>query len=332
MGIRSSLAQHSSGRAQRGRILRVAAFEQPRRPSCRRAGTVSVVATLDASERGHTRNRKKPEEPIRRAIEKAVFGVLDFSTGRTSTKRLQRGLAAGNELAGAGVVINPVCILRDKLGTVTQQQPNTTLSPYFHHHQLGYPAAGGLGGGPRAAAALHSAAAAAACNMITLCAACDKPILDKFLLNVLDRAWHDECVQCYDCHAHLTDKCFSREGKLFCRTDFYRRYGTKCGGCLQGISPSDLVRKARGKVFHLNCFTCLICRKQLSTGEELYVLDDNKFICKDDYLSGKSSQGKCQNFWSLLAVNLKLDRLDAFDLILFFISFSFDFWKRLLFA
>lgn len=39
-------------------------------------------------------------------------------------------------------------------------------------------------------------------------------------------------------------------------------------------------------MFHLNCFTCLVCRKQLSTGEELYVLEDNKFICKEDYLNG----------------------------------------------
>ncbi|XP_015593592.1 LIM/homeobox protein Lhx1 isoform X1 [Cephus cinctus] len=123
--------------------------------------------------------------------------------------------------------------------------------------------------------------------MILSCAGCDKPILDKFLLNVLDRAWHADCVRCFDCRIALQDKCFSREAKLFCRNDFFRRYGTKCGGCMQGISPSDLVRKARDKVFHLNCFTCLVCRKQLSTGEELYVLDDNKFVCKEDYLSGK---------------------------------------------
>ncbi|KAI8442248.1 hypothetical protein MSG28_005819, partial [Choristoneura fumiferana] len=88
--------------------------------------------------------------------------------------------------------------------------------------------------------------------------------------------------------ALLADKCYSRDNKLFCRNDFFRRYGTKCSGCGHGISPSDLVRKAREKVFHLNCFTCLVCRKQLSTGEELYVLDDNKFICKEDYLSGKT--------------------------------------------
>ncbi|CAH1392734.1 unnamed protein product [Nezara viridula] len=58
--------------------------------------------------------------------------------------------------------------------------------------------------------------------MIIVCAACEKPILDKFLLNVLDRTWHAECVRCFDCHSNLTDKCFSREGKLFCRNDFFR--------------------------------------------------------------------------------------------------------------
>ncbi|XP_034942220.1 LIM/homeobox protein Lhx5 isoform X2 [Chelonus insularis] len=123
--------------------------------------------------------------------------------------------------------------------------------------------------------------------MLLSCARCKKPIMDKFFLNVLERAWHAECVRCFDCGLELQEKCFSRESKIFCRNDFFRRYGTKCSGCLQGISPQDLVRKARDKVFHLNCFTCLICRKQLSTGEELYVLDDNKFVCKQDYLSGK---------------------------------------------
>ena len=43
------------------------------------------------------------------------------------------------------------------------------------------------------------------------------------------------------------------------------------------------MRKARDKVFHLKCFTCLVCKKQLLTGEELYVVDDTKFVCKEDY-------------------------------------------------
>ncbi|XP_055514111.1 LIM/homeobox protein Lhx1-like isoform X2 [Leucoraja erinacea] len=122
------------------------------------------------------------------------------------------------------------------------------------------------------------------------CAGCERPILDRFLLNVLDRAWHVKCVQCCECKCNLTEKCFSREGKLYCKNDFFRRFGTKCAGCYQGISPSDLVRRARNKVFHLNCFTCMICNKQLSTGEELYIIDENKFVCKDDFVNSNNSK------------------------------------------
>ncbi|KAF9805772.1 hypothetical protein SFRURICE_009404 [Spodoptera frugiperda] len=53
------------------------------------------------------------------------------------------------------------------------------------------------------------------------CAGCEKPILDKFLLHVLERAWHAACVRCADCRAPLADKCYSRDNKLFCRNDFF---------------------------------------------------------------------------------------------------------------
>ena len=38
----------------------------------------------------------------------------------------------------------------------------------------------------------------------------------------LDRAWHAKCVICFECKMPLTDKCFSRDGKLYCRNDFFR--------------------------------------------------------------------------------------------------------------
>lgn len=68
-----------------------------------------------------------------------------------------------------------------------------------------------------------------------------------------------------------------------CHITTRRNYGTKCSGCYQGILPTELVRKARNKSFHLKCFTCFICRKQLTTGDELYIIDNNKFICKADF-------------------------------------------------
>lgn len=32
----------------------------------------------------------------------------------------------------------------------------------------------------------------------------------------------------------------------------------------------------------------MVCNKQLSTGEELYIIDENKFVCKEDYLNSPS--------------------------------------------
>ncbi|KAF7244344.1 LIM/homeobox protein Lhx1 [Varanus komodoensis] len=62
------------------------------------------------------------------------------------------------------------------------------------------------------------------------CAGCKRPILDRFLLNVLDRAWHVKCVQCCECKCNLTEKCFSREGKLYCKNDFFSaEHGAKVG-------------------------------------------------------------------------------------------------------
>lgn len=54
------------------------------------------------------------------------------------------------------------------------------------------------------------------------CAGCNEPILDKFLLNVSERRWHQQCVRCCDCLVQLSEKCFSRDAKLYCKKDFFR--------------------------------------------------------------------------------------------------------------
>ena len=36
----------------------------------------------------------------------------------------------------------------------------------------------------------------------------------------------------------------------------------------------------------------ILTRKQLSTGEELYILDRDKFLCKEDYFNLKNNQGQ----------------------------------------
>ncbi len=57
---------------------------------------------------------------------------------------------------------------------------------------------------------------------IPKCAGCSEPILDRFILKVLEHPWHSKCLKCADCQTHLSDKCFSKGDKVYCKDDFFR--------------------------------------------------------------------------------------------------------------
>lgn len=57
---------------------------------------------------------------------------------------------------------------------------------------------------------------------IPRCGGCHELILDRFILKVLERTWHAKCLQCNECHVQLTEKCFARNGLLFCKEDFFK--------------------------------------------------------------------------------------------------------------
>ncbi|CAD7086128.1 unnamed protein product [Hermetia illucens] len=123
---------------------------------------------------------------------------------------------------------------------------------------------------------------------IPKCGGCHELILDRFILKVLERTWHAKCLQCSECHAQLNDKCFARNGQLFCKNDFFKRYGTKCSACDLGIPPTQVVRRAQDNVYHLECFSCAMCSRQLNTGDEFYLMEDRKLVCKPDYEAAKA--------------------------------------------
>ncbi|XP_029005077.1 LIM/homeobox protein Lhx4 [Betta splendens] len=126
-------------------------------------------------------------------------------------------------------------------------------------------------------------------QQIPQCAGCSQHILDKFILKVLDRHWHSKCLKCADCQTLLADKCFSRAGSVYCKEDFFKRFGTKCASCQQGIPPTQVVRKAQDFVYHLHCFACIICSRQLATGDEFYLMEDGRLVCKVDYETAKQN-------------------------------------------
>ncbi|XP_055324176.1 LIM/homeobox protein Awh-like [Sitodiplosis mosellana] len=117
------------------------------------------------------------------------------------------------------------------------------------------------------------------------CAACGEPISDRYLLEVGGCTWHGSCLRCCICLSPLDRQpsCFLRERQIYCKTDYAKNFGAKCSKCCRGISSSDWVRRARELVFHLACFACDSCGRQLSTGEQFALLED-RVLCKVHYL------------------------------------------------
>ncbi|XP_078737547.1 LOW QUALITY PROTEIN: LIM/homeobox protein Lhx3-like [Lampetra fluviatilis] len=114
---------------------------------------------------------------------------------------------------------------------------------------------------------------------VPVCAGCSARIHGRFLLRAVDLAWHPRCLRCAECGARLTDTCYSRDGKLFCRDDFFRRFGTRCCGCSEGIAPGESVRRARERLYHARCFACCACARRLVTGDRFLLLPEARLVC-----------------------------------------------------
>ncbi|XP_038638258.1 LIM/homeobox protein Lhx3 isoform X7 [Scyliorhinus canicula] len=127
---------------------------------------------------------------------------------------------------------------------------------------------------------------------IPLCAGCNQHIVDRFILKVLDRHWHSKCLKCGDCQKQLAEKCFSRGDSVYCKEDFFKRFGRKCAACQQGIPPTQVVRRAQDFVYHLQCFACIVCKRQLATGDEFYLMEDSRLVCKGDYEAAKQREAE----------------------------------------
>ena len=57
------------------------------------------------------------------------------------------------------------------------------------------------------------------------CAACKKPIKERFLLKALDQLWHEDCLKCACCDCRLGEvgsTLFTKANLILCKRDYLR--------------------------------------------------------------------------------------------------------------
>ncbi|XP_076259951.1 LIM1_Isl and LIM2_Isl domain-containing protein tup isoform X2 [Rhynchophorus ferrugineus] len=169
----------------------------------------------------------------------------------------------------------------------------------MHHHQRGlvqpslvmnpHPMGGGEGCAVDATQNKKS-------RRLSHCVGCGGQIHDQYILRVApDLEWHAACLKCQECHMFLDESCtcFVRDGKTYCKRDYVKLFGTKCDKCGSSFSKNDFVMRAKSKIYHIDCFRCCHCARQLVPGDEFALREGGALYCKEDHdvIEGQKGSG-----------------------------------------
>lgn len=96
------------------------------------------------------------------------------------------------------------------------------------------------------------------------CFACNGPILDSCVTS-MDRTWHPEHFVCQECGRPFGDSGFhEKDGKAYCREDYFRLFAPKCSGCNEAIIENYI--SALNGHWHPHCFACMECHQPFHNG------------------------------------------------------------------
>ncbi|XP_061895261.1 paxillin [Entelurus aequoreus] len=123
------------------------------------------------------------------------------------------------------------------------------------------------------------------------CAYCGGPIVQN-ILTALDQTWHPDHFFCTHCGDFFGDDGFlEKEGKPYCRKDFYQLFAPKCAGCGEPVMEKYLT--AANGTWHLECFVCADCLKPFSDGRFMEL--DGRPLCQTHFHSRRGTLcGSCR--------------------------------------
>ncbi|XP_038109700.1 LIM domain kinase 1 isoform X1 [Culex quinquefasciatus] len=113
------------------------------------------------------------------------------------------------------------------------------------------------------------------------CASCYNALEKDEYVSALGQEWHSDCFRCSVCDIHLSNWYVEKEGLLFCKDDYWAKYGESCQQCAQVISGPVMV--AGDHKFHPECFCCDACKVFIGDGESYALVERSKLFCGQCY-------------------------------------------------
>lgn len=156
-------------------------------------------------------------QPSQIAISNENCNNLNSNAATANTNHLVSNSISGI-VDGTGVMtqINPSPILQQQ----TTNHVGNSSSPSESHHHKSPLAAAVTSTGSSTITATPAPANASMTNVV--CGKCLQPICDRYIMKVVETAYHERCLQCISCCSSLINTCYQRDNKLFCRKDYER--------------------------------------------------------------------------------------------------------------
>ncbi|XP_048252363.1 LIM domain kinase 1-like isoform X1 [Haliotis rufescens] len=113
------------------------------------------------------------------------------------------------------------------------------------------------------------------------CRGCGLAIRDEPYVQALGWDWHPACFRCTKCNRCLSNWYFEKDGRLYCRNDYWSKFGEACNGCAQIITGPVMV--AGDHRYHPECFICCHCHEFIGDGETYALVERSKLFCRTCY-------------------------------------------------
>lgn len=114
-----------------------------------------------------------------------------------------------------------------------------------------------------------------AASFASICRACQKPILDKFVF-AMDYNWHENHFLCALCRVILTGQTFvERDGKPLCENCHQNNLVDACKVCGKEFDEKMII--ALEEKWHAECFKCKTCDLAIVT--DTFHVEDGSPVC-----------------------------------------------------